>query len=329
MDVFSDVLRVVSFSGGVVFTARCGAPWAIESPAPRWLEGALPRASGYAIPFHAVVEGSALVRGPTWEVTLAAGDLILLPHAEAHTLRAGDATAQNLGVLLAPPPWTAVPEVRVGGSGASTRFLCGFFTCTGGVFNPLVRALPPVIVARRGEGAAETLRDACLRSVVEELEAPRAGSPCVVGRLSELLFVEALRSHLAEVGAERAGWLAALEDPVLASALSRIHQEPMRAWTVDSLARTSGASRSLFAAKFAALVGDTPMHYVARWRMQLAASALASTDESIAAIADRHGYASEAAFHRAFRRFAGATPAEWRRANRGSAPAGHGVVRPR
>lgn len=320
MDVVSDVLRVINFSGRVVFTARCAAPWALESPEPTWLDRALPDSGGCAIPFHALIEGRALVRAETWEVAMGPGDLILMPYGDKHTLHDGNARLSNLGELIAPPPWPAIPDVDLGGGGVPTRFLCGFFTCMNGVFNPLLAALPRVIVVRSRETPAGSLLEASVRYTVEELRSGRAGAECAITRLTELLFVEALRSHVAALPPDQVGWLVGLRDPVVGKALEAIHAEPMADWSLETLARRAGASRSLFAARFRELVGDAPMRYVARWRMQLAARALTTTDATIAVVAERFGYASEAAFHRAFRRFAGSPPAEWRRAVRAPSP---------
>jgi len=320
VDVISDVLRVVRFSGSVVFTARCAAPWALASPDPQWLAGALPGPVRHAIPFHALVDGSAIVRGDAWEIALDAGDLILLPGGDPHSLHDGEAPIRSVATLIDPPPWRVVPEVAIDGGGSATRFMCGFFAVESTVFNPLLGALPRVVVVRSRRTPLRALLDACVRSTVDELHGERAGAEAAIARLTELLFVEAVRSSLSTHAEGEMGWLAVLRDPIVGKALEAVHAEPTARWTLETLARRAAASRSSFSARFRKLVGHAPMHYVTRWRMQLAARELQTTDAPIAAIADRFGYASEAAFHRAFRRFAGRPPAEWRRASRGTPP---------
>jgi AraC-like DNA-binding protein len=149
--------------------------------------------------------------------------------------------------------------------------------------------------------------------VVSESEQKRSGSRSVLLRIGELMFVEVLRRYLTRVGAGERGWLAGLRDPVVGRALARLHQEPARAWTLEDLAREAAASRSVLTERFTYLVGEPPMHYLARWRVQRAAAKLASDPSTkVSAVAREVGYDSEAAFSRAFKRLTGVAPAAFR-----------------
>jgi AraC-like DNA-binding protein len=159
------------------------------------------------------------------------------------------------------------------------------------------------------------------RQVVEESRARRAGAESVLTRLAELMFVEVIRRHIETLPPDRQGWLAGLRDEIVGRALGLLHGAPDRAWTIDELARQVALSRSAFAERFTALVGQPPMLYLAHWRMQLAAGRLARGGAKVASIAEEVGYDSEAAFSRAFKRLVGVSPATWRRARETSGPA--------
>jgi AraC-like DNA-binding protein len=141
----------------------------------------------------------------------------------------------------------------------------------------------------------------------------RAGGEGVLAKLSELMFIEIIRRHLAELPPEQAGWLAGLRDPFVGKALSLMHAKPQHGWTIETLARDVGLSRSVLAERFADLLGMPPMHYLAKWRMQVAAALLSGGNTNIATVADEIGYASEAAFSRAFKKMVGVSPSDWRR----------------
>jgi transcriptional regulator GlxA family with amidase domain len=155
--------------------------------------------------------------------------------------------------------------------------------------------------------------ETAIRYTAHEAARPGPGSRSVLSRLVELMFVEVLRDHMRSTGDARVGWLAAWGDPVVASALSLIHRAPADPWTVDSLARRVGVSRTVLAERFTRRLGLPPMHYLARWRLQVAASLLRTTSQPVKAIAQQTGYESEAAFGRAFKRHFGVPPAGWRR----------------
>jgi transcriptional regulator GlxA family with amidase domain len=179
--------------------------------------------------------------------------------------------------------------------------------------NPLADALPPVLrFDTRQDGAGAWMKSS-LEFAADEIAAHRAGSETVLAKLSELLFVEALRRYVEGLPEEQTGWLAGLKDPFVSRALSLLHGRVAKEWTVDDLGREVGLSRSALADRFTRLIGEPPMRYLARWRIQVAAHQLRNSDTSLARIAEQVGYESEAAFNRAFKRSFGVPPATWRR----------------
>jgi AraC-like DNA-binding protein len=212
------------------------------------------------------------------------------------------------------------PRVRLaGGLGGTTHVVCGFLGCDARPFNPLLAALPRLLVL---DGAAEpgSWVGTLLGAVVRESGQRRAGGEAVLERMSEMLFVEALRRYVDALPAGRTGWLAGLRDPVVGAVLSRIHEQPADPWTLEALADGAGMARSRLHERFTELVGIAPMQYLAHWRMQLAARRLRDTTAKVASIALEVGYESEAAFARAFKRLVGLTPGAWRRGTVAESP---------
>ena len=155
-----------------------------------------------------------------------------------------------------------------------------------------------------------------MQFAVAESRERRPGGESVLGRLSELMFVDVVRQYLATLPEDRTNWLAGLREPFVGRAIEALHRSPARHWTLESLAREVGLSRSALAERFADFVGQPPMQYLASWRMQIAASQLQSTTDTVAEIAARVGYESEAAFSRAFKKTVGKAPSDWRKRRR-------------
>jgi AraC-like DNA-binding protein len=193
------------------------------------------------------------------------------------------------------------------------EYLCGAFTFSGDGARPLLTALPEAIHVRGEKGRMMPWLESHLQAVACELTSGRPGAAMVIARLSEVLFVQAVRAHLADLPPDAVGWTAAAHDPHVSRALALVHREPERDWTIASLGAAVGLSRSSFAARFQAVMGQAPLAYLTTWRMHRARGMLRNPAVSIAQVADRVGYASAAAFTAAFKRATGGTPGAWRR----------------
>jgi AraC-like DNA-binding protein len=308
--LIEEALRLVHLSSAVFLRGEFAAPWAFASLGPEEIPAAVCPGAERLVLFHIVLEGRCRVRLETGQEAFpGAGEAVVLPYSDRHVMgHPGGATPVPIAQLLPPPPWTVMPVMRHGGGGTPTRILCGYLHCDDLLFHPLLRALPPLIHVRPATApAAEWLR-ASARYAVDG--ASRGGGHGA--RLPELLLVDCLRQYLEELPAARVGWLAALREPVVGRALSLLHAAPAEPWTVDRLARRVAASRSVLGARFAAALGVPPMRYLTQWRLQVASYLLRSTSATLAEIAGRVGYESEAAFSRAFKRELGVPPAAWR-----------------
>lgn len=307
MDVLSDILHRSRVRGAVFARAELSLPWAVST-----------RGGEKAI-FHAVVRGSGWVTvypeksTPIGPLSWRAGDLVVIPHGDAHVM-AGDLDAQAKPIRGLPSETgpDGLACVRSGGGGAPTSLVCGTFAFGPEGFNLLLPYLPPVLVARGGEDRTTSWLDATLRLLCDEVGRAQPGADTVVARLSDVLFVHMLRAWLSQTEARPKGWPGALSDPALSRALAAVHDKPAAAWTAESLARQAGMSRSSFFQRFSDAVGETPGDYVTGWRMALAREALRGSELAVAEVATQVGYASEAAFSRAFKRSVGSSPAIWR-----------------
>jgi AraC-like DNA-binding protein len=240
----------------------------------------------------------------------------VIPHGDSYTLSSSatpdapgtDEEAIEFMRLLAR---RQLPFVVREGTSSEPRVhvLCGFLGCDVAPFNPVLAALPRRLHVRHP--AQPDRLDSLVEFAMSESAQKEAGSDCVLLRLSELMFVEVVRRHLSALP-EQAGWLSALRDSVAGRALALLHNDPARAWSLQTLAREAGVSRTLLADRFASTMGQPPMQYLKQWRMQLAAGLLAEGDAKVALVALRVGYESEAAFSRAFKKEVGVPPSLWR-----------------
>jgi AraC-like DNA-binding protein len=323
MDALSDVLKSVRLEGAVYINAEFTAPWCVHSKF--GLASVRARLAGaeHVVFFHFLTEGSCKVRlaDSTEVLDVAAGDLILFPREEKHLMGSDLHLAPvEAGSLIDADAAANINliHMRHGGGGVATRFVCGYLACSRSICRPLLDNLPRMLRIPIGDGPEAALMRELLRVGVRESSAARPGTDSMLAKLSELMFVEAMRRYVANLPPEGKGWLAGVRDSQVGRALALLHAEPGRAWTVDELAREVALSRSALAERFATLVGEPPMQYLMRWRLALAAQSLRSAGEPIARVAARTGYESEAAFNRAFKREFGMPPATWRR--QGKAP---------
>jgi len=319
MDALSDVLKSVQLEGAVYINAEFTAPWCIRGElGVASVRERLADAEHVAF-FHFITEGACKLRLAEGgeAVDAVAGDLILFPREGRHLMGTDLQLApmeRGASVTQDPGSDGQFFHLRHGGGGTATRFICGYLACRRSVFRPLMDGLPPMLRIRVGEGPASSLVRELLQAGVRESAAAAPGARSTLAKLAELLFVEALRRHVASLPPGGTGWLAGVRDAHVGRALALLHGDPARPWTVDDLAREVALSRSALAERFSDLIGESPMQYLIRWRLALAAPGLRSGREPIARIAERSGYESEAAFSRAFKREFGAPPAAWRKA---------------
>jgi AraC-like DNA-binding protein len=314
MDALSDVLRAVRLSGAFFFDVHGCAPWVAETPRGSTVVDAMFPGSGanHLICYHAIMEGECWVELEGEQPQrLTAGDIIVLPHGDTHVLatQVGMRQAPNLAMYRMPDDGRLPSRISVGiDGGERAHFVCGFLACDSRPYNPLLTALPRMIrVSDHASGAL----GAYFRAALAESKG-RMGGECMLGRISELMFVDVIRRHLELLPEGRTNWLSGLRDPYVGRALTALHEQPARDWTLETLAHTAALSRSAFAERFVEYVGQPPMQYLTNWRMQLATNYLRNLNESIAAVANRVGYDSEAAFSRAFKKVVGKPPSEWR-----------------
>jgi AraC-like DNA-binding protein len=320
-DLLTDMLRAVRLTGAVFFNARFSEPFGVISP--RRFDAGLPMAHLRHISvFHLITSGGCTFESSSGHRRdVAAGDVLLIPFADQHRFWRGEgAEMVPVPSFLQPGPIEGMWTARHGGGGEETRLLCGFLESSEFMGVPLFRTLPELLVAHVGDDKVGELMTTTVHQVMGLVEQGSPGAQDMLGRMMELLFVEMLRRHAAELPQGSKGWLAALNDPLVGRALRLIHAEPARRWTAESLAREAGASRTVLNDRFNALLGRPPIDYVTGWRIQLAADRLRNARDGIAVIASDVGYESEAAFARAFKRVTGTTPGRWREGAGDSVP---------
>ena len=314
MDVLSDVLRVIRLKGALFLNAEFREPWCVAAPASEQLAPILSPGGGQLAICHLVIEGRCWAQLPGGAVVaLEAGDVLTLPHGDAHMVGSGmrhgplllhDAVQLNLPDLV---------RTRYGGNGAETVIVCGWFAYERDIASPVVAALPRLFctnIRRRPSGA---WLENSIRYAVGEAASGRAGADVVADKLAEVLFVEAIRGYVEALPDRQTGWLAGLRDPLVGRSIALLHEQPAHEWTVAELAQAANASRTVLAERFAALIGIPPMQYLTQWRMALAAHLLRSGRLSLTRIAEQIGYESDAAFSRAFKHEYGTPPGAWRR----------------
>ncbi|MEE2032532.1 AraC family transcriptional regulator [Rhodococcus chondri] len=287
--------------------AELGEPWALEMPA-----------IADAVSFHVLTAGACWLRMPGSEaVELRAGDLALVPHGKGHDLLSTPEAGPTSRVDLLPQRYLSeqYSVLEHGGTGRTTQLICGIVSFDEPAARELLRSLPATVFVAGDASAASSIRDT-LRLMAGELAHPQPGGEAVATRLADILVVQAIRAWLATGLDTGTGWLHALQDARIGQALEAIHADPGNEWNLERLARTATMSRSAFSARFTALVGETPIAYLTRWRMNLARSRLLEENVTSAQVATELGYRSEAAFHRAFTRIIGRTPGSIRRQQR-------------
>jgi AraC-like DNA-binding protein len=262
-----------------------------------------------------------LLSGTCWagldghpQVRMQPGDVIVFPHGDPHFMSSAEGLRISHG--RSGPPRRFPETVYLGppDTPRDTTFICGFLGCDARPFNPLLASLPRRMYFPQAAGG--WLSEFPMTAVAES-RLGRAGGETMLTRMAELMFIEIVRRHVADLSPQQDGWFAGLRDAVVGPALSALHMRPAHSWTLAELARTIAASRTVLVERFSQLVGVPPMLYLMRWRLQLAAEQLSHGSAKVAVIAQQVGYESEAAFSRAFKRETGVSPAAWRRVRQG------------
>lgn len=315
MDVLSEVLKAVKLDGAVFFNGEFSAPWCAREPDSCTMASYLSTRTSHVIIFHLIIDGRAYARVERdgSAVPLKAGDIVIIPHGDAHLMGNGPPvtpidSAKQLQQVLAEGRMIS----QFGGGGELTKLICGYLTCDPQLSQVFMAGLPSIIkVNIRDNPSGQWLEDT-LRYSVDHAEASGPGGSAVVAKLSEALFVETLRRYIAQLPHAQTGWLAGVRDPDVGKALALLHRQPAHPWTIATLAHEVGVSRSVLAERFQHYLSDTPIGYLTRWRLQLAAQLLTSTSKSVAEVAGDVGYESEPSFNRAFKREFGLPPARFR-----------------
>lgn len=288
-DVLADVLAVTGVRGVLGARIDAGSDWAWHA---NGIEGAA---------IHAVTSGSAwFAVGDEPPFELCAGDVILLPHGTEHILGSDpDAVATTSSMYEE----VSAGVIRIGSGETRAHILCAHYEYD----TPPFTSLPDVVVLRDADDLEDTIR-----LMARELAHPRLATSVILDSVVDILLVQLLRAWLPD----QPSWLGALRDPVVGAAVAKLHADPARDWTTETLARETAVSRATLTRRFAATLGESPSAYLTRWRMDLAARRLTDSDDSLDQVAAAVGYTSVYAFSRAFSRARAVPPGRFRAAAR-------------
>jgi AraC-like DNA-binding protein len=296
VDALTDLIRGVRFSGAAFLMRRYTAAWQCAYPSHSDAP-ALPPGSHRVVLYHLITEGECHARlddQSTPPLRLTSGDVLVVAGGQRH----------HVGTL--------VDEAPIAGRGHRTGVNSGYLAVDKDMSGPLLELLPPMFRVHL-DGASAAWAEASMRLGVAEVRRERLGCHALLTSLSETVFADAVRRHGVGAPESQLGWLAGLRDPMVGRAVTLLQEHPADAWSVERLARRVGASRSVLAQRFVDLVGKSPMRYLMQWRLHLAAQQLRTSNRALGEIASEIGYASEAAFNRAFKRHLGVPPAAWRK----------------
>jgi AraC-like DNA-binding protein len=315
MDALAEILRIIKLDSAIYLNGEFSEPWCIASPQATTLAPLLIQRSAHVIVYHLLCEGRAWVELENGERThLSPGDLIALPHGDAHRLGSGTSVVPvDAGKALPGVLQRGLELLNLGGGGLCCRFICGFMACDPELSSGFLGGLPPLMRLNIRDDASGQWLENSLKFSVAQAANRDAGAGAMLAKLSEVFFAEILRRYVHELPPGQTGWLAGTRDPGVSKALTRMHHQPAHPWTIAELAREAGLSRTVLIERFRHFLGEPPMAYLMRWRLRLGARALTTTSHSVAQIAFDVGYESEAAFNRAFKREYDLPPARYRK----------------
>lgn len=305
-DALSQILDVLRLRSSVYFHTHFNPPWGVRVPA-----------YGNVARFHMAMREDCWLRveGTDGAIHMSTGDLLVIPHGASHILSdTKDREAIEVQDVISQSGYAGAGALTFGGddSDHTCKLFCGHFEFDDDTLHPILSALPNYIHVPNTQTMNAYWLESIMRFVSSEIMGDQAGSNAIVLRLTEIIFIQVIRAFVDNIG-DAAGCLAGITNPQLGKCLSKIHIEPQKPWTVEAMATEAGMSRSNFAERFTSLMGMTPLAYVTQWRMQLARRLLIDTEHRLIEIAEKTGYASEAAFNRAFKRHFDSTPGEVRR----------------
>lgn len=315
MDALSETLASVRVTAAVFTNAEFTEPWGFMSPPAQQLIPVLSPATERMVIFHLITDGRARVRLEGFgEIDLQGGDILVVPHGDRHAVLNGSPAALiDAGAELAQYWMGDLSSPRMGGGGAPTRLVCGYFGFERHAEKMFLAGLPPLVTVNLRHDASGAWLESSIRHLVSETVSRTPGGAALLSKMAEALFIETLRRYAAQLPPEETGWLAGVRDPIVGAALAVMHRRPCEPWTVADLAREVGASRAVLAERFVQFLGEPPLTYLTRWRLLLAARNLKTSRATVLQVASDIGYESEAAFNRAFKREFGLPPAQYRR----------------
>jgi AraC-like DNA-binding protein len=314
MDAFSAALNSVHVTAAIFVEAEFTAPWGFVSPPAEKVAPIVAPGMEQLVMFHLITSGEVRLRiedGP--ELVATGGDIVIVPHGDEHIVSNGEPAYFPSSLDAIGEMWSGVVETgRFGGGGAVTKIICGFFGCERHAAKLFLAGLPPIMkVSLRGDAAGAWIENSILYLCSEAAER-RPGMTALLSKMAEALFIESLRRHMEGLPPEQTGWLAGARDRIVGAALAAMHRRPSHDWTLAELAAQAGASRTVLTERFQRFLGEPPLTYLARWRLQLAARRLRTTRNTVLQVAAEVGYESEAAFNRAFKREFQLPPAQYR-----------------
>jgi AraC family transcriptional regulator, alkane utilization regulator len=302
-DLLTDILQTMRLEHTILCRCELTSPWGIRFPAE----------AGEAA-FHIVTRGQCWLRTHEQQpLLLAMGDFVMFPHGQEHiisdTLFSPITDFENTSIMR---PNHGYNNICFGGEGLSIELLAGCFQIRGDRRNPLLSSLPTLIHVRSDHGQLVPWLETTLRYITAELAISQLGFQTVISRLVDVLFIQAVRAYISIIPNHQRNWLRALSDSEMVIALSLMHRDLDKPWTVASLAEQIPMSRSAFSAKFTQLVGQPPLQYLTTWRMVKATELLRESRSGLREIANLVGYESEVSFSKAFKRWAGVAPSFYR-----------------
>jgi AraC-like DNA-binding protein/quercetin dioxygenase-like cupin family protein len=309
-DPLGDVLRMVRISGGVFLSAELTAPWSVTAAVTSEECMAFDLEPRQVIAYHYVVDGCMHIAvGSQPSIKVSAGEIILLPQNDRHVVSSAPDLPPMVDKLIIPPPVDGISRVFFGGGGERCHMLCGFLSSED--YNPLFATLPARLKIDVAALGTSDWIESSMQFAIAELSRGRPAASSIMSRLSELLFVEAVRSYASTAPAEDAAWLRGISDPQIGRVLSMMHRAIGSQWSLDGLAREAGLSRTAFINRFTAATGLPPMGYLRSWRLRSARIRLREGVETVSSIAYSVGYESEEAFSRAFKKEYGISPGQY------------------